>query len=93
MNKFSNQIDSDETGLRYGAVGAMLGGLAAQELTTKNKGGGKNEKVAFAMLGAVVGALAGKSFGKEYMKIEEERGEIGTKVDMIGSMLQTQNSQ
>ncbi|KAB8298737.1 hypothetical protein EYC80_000912 [Monilinia laxa] len=74
MNKSSDKIDSDEAGLRYGAVGAMLGGLAAQELTTKNTRGGNNEKVAFAMLGAVVGALAGKSFGG---RVHENRGRKG----------------
>ncbi|KAA8569963.1 hypothetical protein MFRU_005g01170 [Monilinia fructicola] len=74
MNTSSNKSDSDEAGLRYGAVGAMLGGLAAQELATKNTRGRKNEKVAFAMLGAVVGALAGKSIGE---RVHDDRGKRG----------------
>ncbi|KAI9642448.1 hypothetical protein NHQ30_009253 [Ciborinia camelliae] len=71
MSKSSNKTDSSEAGLRYGVVGAMIGGLAAQELTARNGRGGSNDKMALAMIGAVVGALAGKSFGE---RVHENKG-------------------
>ncbi|APA08858.1 hypothetical protein sscle_04g036280 [Sclerotinia sclerotiorum 1980 UF-70] len=58
ISKSTNKAPDNEAGLRYGAVGAMLGGLAAQELAAKKPRGGSNDKVALAMLGAAVGAFA-----------------------------------
>ncbi|KAJ8058948.1 hypothetical protein OCU04_011933 [Sclerotinia nivalis] len=70
-SKSTNKASDNEAGLRYGAVGAMLGGLAAQELAAKKTRGGSNDKVALAMLGAAVGALAGKSIGE---RVHEDKG-------------------
>ncbi|KAF7853949.1 hypothetical protein EAF04_010615 [Stromatinia cepivora] len=70
-SKSTNKASDNEAGLRYGAVGAMLDGLAAQELAAKKPRGGSNDKVALAMLGAAAGALAGKSLGE---RVHESKG-------------------
>lgn len=71
----SDKNGPTEVGLRYSALGAMLGGLAAQELTSSNSKSG-NDKVAYAMLGAAVGAWAGKSLGE---RVHEDRGKMTRK--------------
>ncbi|KAM3089508.1 hypothetical protein ACMFMG_001096 [Clarireedia jacksonii] len=55
-----------DRGFQGGAVGALLGGLAAHELAAEDRRHDSNDKIALAVLGAIAGAVAGKSMGDRF---------------------------
>lgn len=69
-----------DRGFQGGAIGALLGGLAAHELAADDRRHDSNDKIALAMLGAVAGAVAGKSMGDKFetgnksMSARKQRG-------------------
>jgi hypothetical protein len=55
-----------DRGFQGGALGAILGGLAAHELAEDDRQHDKSDKITIAVLGALAGAVAGKSMGDRF---------------------------
>jgi hypothetical protein len=55
-----------DRGFQGGALGAIIGGLAAHELVEDDRRHDNSDKITLAVLGALAGAVAGKSMGDRF---------------------------